>query len=390
LLDKTATLTVGAPVVTDFEAFGEADKLLRVAISIEEKSNHPIAECVKAFALSKVENEGVIARNYSYQMGKGAVAEVEGETYRLGNRKLVPNMLLSQAEMIEKRYSEQGKTVVFLTTDQEIKAVFAIADTLKETSEQAIRELKKRGVRTAMITGDIENVAKAISEKVGIDEYFAEALPEDKAKSVQRVRSVGGFVAMVGDGINDSPALKEADVGIAMGTGTDVAIDSADVVLVSGDLRSLSTMIDLSKATVRNIKQNLFWAFFYNCVAIPVAAGVLAFANIGLNPMIAAACMSLSSLFVVTNAIRLTRFGKKRNNEKEEELKMEKVLKVEGMMCQHCVAHVTKALQAVEGVSNVTVDLKKKTAVVTLANVVNNETLVEAVVQAGYEVKKIS
>jgi Cu2+-exporting ATPase len=361
-----------------------------VAISIEEKSNHPIAECVKEFALSKVENEGVIAQNYSYQTGKGAFAEVEGETYRLGNRKLVPKILSSQAERIEKRYSEQGKTVVFLTTEQEMKAVFAIADTLKETSEQAIRELKKRGVRTAMITGDIENVAKAISEKVGIDEYFAEALPEDKAKSVQRVRSVGGFVAMVGDGINDSPALKEADVGIAMGTGTDVAIDSADVVLVSGDLRSLSTMIDLSKATVRNIKQNLFWAFFYNCVAIPVAAGVLAFANIGLNPMIAAACMSLSSLFVVTNAIRLTRFGKKRNNEKEEELKMEKVLKVEGMMCQHCVAHVTKALQAVEGVSNVTVDLKKKTAVVTLANVVDNETLVEAVVQAGYEVKKIS
>ena len=241
-----------------------------------------------------------------------------------------------------------------------------------------------------MLTGDNENVAKAIAAQAGIDEYFAEALPKDKTEAVERVRSVGGFVAMVGDGINDSPALKAADVGVAMGNGTDVAIDSADVVLSRGDLRLVSTMIDLSKSTVRNIHQNLFWAFFYNCVAIPVAAGAFAFAGVSLNPMIGAACMSLSSLFVVTNALRLTRFGKKKQDKKQEkENEMKKTLKIEGMMCQHCVAHVTKALSSVEGVLSVDVNLKKKTAIVESENV-QDEALIAAVTEAGYEVKKIS
>jgi HAD ATPase, P-type, family IC len=247
-----------------------------------------------------------------------------------------------------------------------------------------------------MLTGDSENVAKAIAEKVGIKEYFAEALPEDKTKAVERVREVGGYVAMVGDGINDSPALKAADVGVAMGTGTDIAIDSADVVLVSGDLRSVSTMVDLSKAAVRNIKENLFWAFIYNCIAIPVAAGVFSFANIELNPMIAAACMSLSSLFVVGNALRLTRFGKskksknKKSIERKETNTMTKTLKIEGMMCNHCVMHVTKALEGVSGVEKADVNLKKKTAVVTLGTEVDDAVLTAAVKEAGYEVKEIS
>jgi cation transport ATPase len=240
-----------------------------------------------------------------------------------------------------------------------------------------------------MLTGDNENVAKAIAAEVGIDDYFAEALPEDKVKAVQRVRSVGGFVAMVGDGINDSPALKEADVGIAMGNGTDVAIDSADIVLSRGDLRLVGKAIELSRATVKNIKQNLFWAFFYNCVAIPVAAGVFAFAGVTLNPMIGAACMSLSSLFVVTNALRLTRFGKEKTIKKSEEIAMKKVITVEGMMCHHCVAHVTKALQGIDGVNGVEVNLKKKTATVELGGAVADETLTAAIVEAGYEVKKI-
>ena len=238
-----------------------------------------------------------------------------------------------------------------------------------------------------MLTGDNESVAKAIAAQAGIDDYFAEALPKDKAASVERVRSVGGVVAMVGDGINDSPALKAADIGVAMGKGTDVAIDSADVVLSRGDLRLVSTMIDLSKATVRNIHQNLFWAFFYNCVAIPVAAGVFAFVGVTLNPMIAAACMSLSSLFVVTNALRLTRFA---NNKKSEKKAMTKILKIDGMMCNHCVAHVTKALSGVAGVSKVDVNLKKKTATIEFTEEVAKETLVTAVTEAGYEVKKIS
>ena len=392
LLDKTATLTIGQPKVTDFEVYrGDRTELIKLAGAIESRSNHPIAECICAFAEEEVGAESTEISEYSYQMGKGASCLHQGKPYYLGNRRLLENIQKDKAKKAEECYSKQGKTAVFLADGKEILAVFAIADTLKEESKEAIEGLKARRIRVGMLTGDNENVAKAIAEQVGIDDYYAEALPEDKAKSVQRVRQVGGFVAMVGDGINDSPALKEADVGVAMGTGTDIAIDSADVVLSRGDLRLLCTMVDLSRQTVRNIKQNLFWAFFYNCVAIPVAAGVFAFAGLSLNPMIGAACMCLSSLFVVTNALRLTKFGKKKEiTKKTEDSNMKKTLLVEGMMCQHCVAHVTKALQSVQGVASVEVDLKKKTAVVELNEAVENETLVSAVAEAGYEVKKIS
>ena len=397
LLDKTATLTVGAPQVTDFELLaGEEKFVLGLAASIEAHSNHPIAECVRTYAQGKAPEANFKTENYRYEMGKGASAEYGGMVYRLGNRKLLGNTIQKYAYEREKFYSKEGKTVVFLADDKRILAIFAIADTLKETSAEAIEELKARKIRVAMLTGDSENVAKAIAEKVGIKEYFAEALPEDKTKAVERVREVGGYVAMVGDGINDSPALKAADVGVAMGTGTDIAIDSADVGLVSGDLRSVSTMVDLSKAAVRNIKENLFWAFIYNCIAIPVAAGVFSFANIELNPMIAAACMSLSSLFVVGNALRLTRFGKSKNSknkksiERKEANTMTKTLKIEGMMCNHCVMHVTKALEGVSGVEKAEVNLKKKTAVVTLGTEVDDAVLTAAVKEAGYEVKEIS
>ena len=313
LLDKTATLTVGQPKVLDFEVYNvEKQFAVDISAAIERHSNHPIAECVRVFSESQGAKSDFIIENYIYEMGKGATAEYHGETYYLGNRRLLGEIDKQNSAQIEEKYSKQGKTVVFLANKNKILAVFAIADTLKEESSRAIANLKEKNIRLGMITGDNENVARAIAQEVGIDDYFAEALPDDKVKAVQRVRSVGGFVAMVGDGINDSPALKEADVGIAMGNGTDIAIDSADVVLSRGDLRLVSTMIELSKATVRNIKQNLFWAFFYNCVAIPVAAGVFSFAGFSLNPMIGAACMSLSSLFVVTNALRLTKFGEKK------------------------------------------------------------------------------
>ncbi len=388
LLDKTATLTVGQPAVTNFECFIADEAFARgLAFAIESYSNHPIAETVRAFtgeARLRVEN-------YTYQTGKGATAEFDGETYYLGNRKLLGKNLEKEAENYEKNYSEQGKTVVFLANSKRILALFALADTLKEESYEAVAKLKEKGVKVAMLTGDNERVAKAIANQVGIEEYFAEALPKDKAEAVQRVREVGGFVAMVGDGINDSPALKNADIGIAMGNGTDIAIDSADIVLSRGDMRLINTAMQLSAKTVRNIHQNLFWAFFYNCIAIPVASGVFAFAGLTLNPMICAGCMSLSSLFVVTNALRLTRFeDKKEDKTQEKENGMRKTLKIDGMMCQHCVAHVTKALSGVAGVASVEVNLKKKTAMVELSTSVADENLISVVTEAGYTVKKIS
>ncbi len=393
LLDKTATLTVGQPKVTDFECFSsEREFILKISAAIESHSNHPIAECVRIYAEKQTKQVDLNVENYRYEMGKGAKADFENQTYYLGNRRLLADIQPKISLRIEEKYSKEGKTVVFLATQKEILAVFIIADTLKEESREAIADLKAKNIRLGMLTGDNENVAKAIAEEVGITDYFAEALPEDKVEAIKRVHAVGGFVAMVGDGINDSPALKEADVGIAMGNGTDVAIDSADVVLSRGDLRLVSTMVELSKETVRNIKQNLFWAFFYNCIAIPVAAGVFAFVDITLNPMIAAACMSLSSLFVVTNALRLTKFGYKKEKKTlaEENTNMRKTLKIEGMMCQHCVAHVTKALQAIDGVLTVEVNLKKKTAVVELSKAVEDEVFVSAITEAGYEIKKIS
>ena len=393
LLDKTATLTVGQPKVTDFELLqGEEFESLEIAYAIEQKSNHPIAECIKEYALSKLQVPQKQVEEYAYEMGKGATALLGGKRFYLGNRKLLSDNLQETALKYEQSYSKEGKTVVFLAQDEAMVSVFAIADTLKDASAEAVSMLKQRKVSTEMLTGDIQNVAEAISEKVGIDSYLAEALPKDKANRVKALKKQGKFVAMVGDGINDSPALKTSDIGVAMGSGTDIAIESADVVLVGGDLRSVSVMIDLSKETVKNIKQNLFWAFFYNCVAIPIAGGAFAWYGVTLNPMIAAACMSLSSLFVVTNALRVTRFKPQKNNDKTtgEENTMNKTLKIEGMMCQHCVAHVTKALQGVEGVDGVEVNLKKKTAVVSSQTELSNEVLTKAIVEAGYTVKKIS
>lgn len=412
LLDKTATLTEGNMKVTDFSAVAgcsaglanggaEEKEILQIAAAIEAKSNHPIADCIYEYAVEKSGEVRLIAENYEYETGKGALAEVNGKKYRLGNRKLLTEAENKLAFEEEKRLSKQGKTAVFLAGESGVIAVFAVADALKETSKEAIAALKKEKIRVAMVTGDNERVAHAIAESVGISDVFAEALPKDKAEAVKRVQSAGGYVAMVGDGINDSPALKQADVGIAVGTGTDVAIDSADVVLASGDIRSAADAVQLSRKTVKNIKENLFWAFFYNVVAIPVAAGAFAFAGLSLNPMIAAACMSLSSLFVVGNALRLMRFKsgfqsgnaaeKSVNENKNYEVKgnMKKVLHIEGMMCAHCVKHVTDALNAVDGVSVIEVNLKKKTAEIALEKDVKNEELAAAIKNAGYEVKKI-
>ena len=384
LLDKTATLTVGQPTVTDCVCLVE-DKsfVLQLVSAIEKHSNHPIAQCMQAYA----GQSDLQTQEYHYQTGKGATAQYNGDTYYLGNKKLLNNALQQQALDYENEYSNQGKTVVFLANDKQILAVFAVADTLKEESYQAVALLKERGLRVAMLTGDSERVAKAIAKQVGIDDYYAEALPKDKAEAVSRVQSVGGIVAMVGDGINDSPALKSSDIGVAMGNGTDIAMDSAEVVLSRGDIRLVDTMIRLSQKTVQNIHQNLFWAFFYNCIAIPVASGAFAFAGLSLNPMISALCMSLSSLFVVTNALRLSRFDDKK--EQGVNKTMQKTLKIEGMMCMRCAAHIQKALAQIPGVSEVEVNLKKKTAMIVLTQETDNEVFVKAVEDAGYTLKKI-
>lgn len=394
LLDKTATLTEGKPCVTDYKTFEKSCDCLSIAIGLEEKSNHPIAHAILQFAKDNGGKQAFETNDYEYTLGKGATALIDGKKHLLGNVKLLPKKLQSQAEKLENEYAKEGKTAVFLATEESLLSVFAIADTLKETSKIAIEKLKEKNIRIAMLTGDNERVAKAVSLQAGIDEYFAEALPEDKIKWVQTVKKTGATVGMVGDGVNDSPALKEADLGIAMGNGTDIAIDSADIVLASGNPESIVDAIDLSKATVKNIKQNLFWAFFYNVIAIPVAAGAFAFVGLTLNPMIAAACMSASSLFVVGNAIRLTRFKSGRNSnaeiiEEKGEEPMQKTLWINGMMCMHCVAHVKKALEGLDGVVKADVSLENKTATVELCDKVNDETLKNAIVDAGYEVVDI-
>ena len=404
LLDKTATLTEGKPRVTDVLTFG-ADKkrALAIACGIEKNSNHPLAKCIVDYV-----QDGVPAQSFEYIVGKGAVAEVDGVKYLLGNEKLVSGSKIS-GEMRDSALalSKQGKTVIYLADEKRVFALIAVADTLKEGSREAVALLKDRKMRVAMLTGDEENTAKAIADSVGIDDFMSEVMPEDKLRAVTNLQQVGGSVAMVGDGINDSPALKQADVGIAIGSGTDVAIDSADVVLVSEDLRTLDDMFELSKATVRNIKENLFWAFIYNVIMIPVAAGVFAWADFTFNPMIAAACMCLSSLFVVFNALRLLRFKNRRNKRSavparaaepsdgndtqifEEEGLMKIIVNIDGMCCEHCAKRVENALSAVSGVVSADVKLKKNLAVVRSREAVSEEEIKKVVADAGYTVTSI-
>ena len=412
LLDKTATLTEGKPKVVGFAAYTDEAHVKAVAYALESKLNHPLAQCLTDFC-----GQGaLVAEGVEYVVGQGARGIVEGKTYFLGNERILGGVSgdTSAARAEAERLSAEGKTVLFLSDGAQVLATFALADTLKEGSVEAVHDLQTQGVRTYMLTGDNRACANFIAAQAGIskDCVYAEVLPEDKLNAVLEHKGADGLadgengkagkgrkpagVAMIGDGINDSPALKEADVGFAMGNGTDVAIESADVVLVSGDLRAAPKAVRLAKKTMRIIKQNLFWAFFYNCVCIPLAAGCFASLGVSLNPMIASAAMSLSSLFVVCNALRLTVFmrGKKYKNqlpqgEQKGDITMKKLLKVEGMMCQHCVKHVTDALMGVAGVTSVDVNLKKKGALVECGEGVTNEALTAAVKEAGYEVTQI-
>lgn len=384
LLDKTATITEGKPRVTEVLTFGaDRDFALKLACGIEKNSNHPLAKCVVEYSPEWIEVE-----NFNYLTGKGAIADYKGKKYLLGNKKLLQGVKISnEVNQTATGLSKSGNTVMYLADEKSVIALIAVADTVKEGSAEAISLIKARNMRVAMLTGDDRNTAQAVAQSVGIDEFVAEVLPEDKLKAVENVQSVGGCVAMVGDGINDSPALKQADIGIAMGNGTDVAIDSADIVLVSEDLRTLDTVFDLSRSTFRNIKENLFWAFFYNVVMLPVAAGAFSALGFVFNPMIAAACMSLSSLFVVGNALRLLLYKNKKL--KKEDNFMKKIVNIEGMCCEHCAKRIEDKLSTAKNVVSVDVKLKKKIAVIRSREEVDNDEITALITDAGYKVLSI-
>ena len=384
LLDKTATLTLGKPQVTDVCVFGcDREEILKIACGIERNSNHPLAKCVVEYV-----GDGAEVSDFSYIVGQGARAVYGGEIYSLGNIKLVTGVKISkEVKDSAANLSAQGKTVLYMADSKRVVALIAVADVIKEGSGQAISMLKDRNMKIAMLTGDEIKTAQAVAASVGIDDFVAEVMPEDKLNAVVNLQNAGGCVAMVGDGINDSPALKQADVGIAMGSGTDVAIDSADVILVGEDLRTLDTVFDLSRATVRNIKENLFWAFIYNVVMIPVAAGAFSALGFSFNPMIAALCMSLSSLFVVGNALRLLRYRNKKII--KEDKYMKKIIHIEGMCCEHCAKRVENALSAVSGVVSADGKLKKKTAVVRSREEIDEAEISKVISEAGYTVTAI-
>lgn len=421
VLDKTGTITQGKPVVTDIRGVKtDSKELLKIAAAMEKKSEHPLAEAV----LAKAEEEKISlpeALEFSAVAGMGIEAVIEGKKYYAGNLRLMKEKGIDCTGI--KDYLEtltgEGKTPLLFADEKELLGVVGAADIVKPTSAQAIRELKKMGIQVIMLTGDNERTAKAIQRQLDIDTVIAEVLPQDKEREVAKLQENGQKVAMVGDGINDAPALARADVGIAIGAGTDVAIESADIVLMKNDLLDVVTVISLSKAVIRNIKENLFWAFFYNVCGIPLAAGVFYTAlGLKLSPMFGAAAMSLSSLFVVSNALRLRFFHVLKKPQKEEDGTVqttEKIngqtgkkqivntsaeavenkeemnmytMKIEGMMCPHCQAAVTKALNGIEGVK-AEVDLEKKEAYVEAADSVSKEELTKAVVDAGYEVVSV-
>ena len=446
VLDKTGTITVGHPSVTDVILWNKKntrEEFLAEAAAVEAGSEHPLAVAV----VEKAGQEGLIlpkAEAFDSLAGRGVSAIIKGKRYLAGNMAfLQENGLLKQPEL-QKKVQEQadslaseGKTPLLFACDEELEGIIAVADTVRETSKAALRQFKEAGLKVVMLTGDNRITAEAIRKRLDIEEAISEVMPTQKESCIRELQEKGHKVAMVGDGINDAPALTRADVGIAIGAGTDIAIDSADVVLMKDSLADVVTAIDLSKSVIRNIRMNLFWAFFYNVCGIPVAAGLLyPMFNIRLSPMIGAAAMSLSSVCVVTNALRLRFFKGKtvpsdaaeeqkknetadsgtaqlrtaersaaddnrepdkeaikevkeeRNGEKmpsgKGEKEMEKVIEVEGMMCAHCQMHVQKALAAVEGVSEAAVDLEAKKAVVKLSQEVSDETLMKAVEDAGY------
>ena len=398
VLDKTGTITSGQPRVTDIiPADGVSEsELLRLAFSLEKKSEHPLAKAIVQKAEEKsLKSEEVT--DFEALSGKGLTAKLGESLLAGGNLNFIEEKSQISAESKTKaaQLSEAGKTPLFFACDEKFLGLIAVADTIKEDSPRAVKELQEMGIQVVMLTGDNEKTAKAIAKEAGVDRVIAGVLPDGKENVIRELQASSSFVAMVGDGINDAPALTRADIGIAIGAGTDIAIDSADIVLIRSRLSDLPALIRLSRATLRNIHQNLFWAFFYNVIGIPLAAGAFT-AALGwkLNPMFGAAAMSLSSFCVVTNALRLNFFriyksktGQKESDSKHKEQKMEKTIEIKGMMCSHCEMHVQKALEALEGVESARASHEKGSAVVTLKEGVSlDEAKVKsAVEEAGYE-----
>ena len=403
VLDKTGTVTRGQPAVTDLVAADTA-ALLGLAASIEASSSHPLARAV----LRECENRGIAPQpldRVENLPGFGLVAQQEEDVIAAGNAALMEKLSIDLSAVEEKARSleENGKTLLYFAKNKALAGLIAVADPVKDTSAAAVKELKELGCKVVILTGDNHRTADAVCKAVGADYAIAQVLPQDKEAHIRALQDKGEIVAMVGDGINDAPALTRAEVGLAIGGGTDVAIESADVVLTGAQLTAVPQAIKLSRAVLRIIKQNLFWAFFYNAIGIPVAAGVLypAF-GITLSPMIGSAAMSLSSFCVVTNALRLTRLklgaecpttcSLSVENEvkieetvmKQEETVMTKTMNIQGMMCPHCVAHVKKALTAIPGVE-ADVQLANNCAVITMEQPVEDAVLVKAVVDAGYQ-----
>ncbi len=394
VLDKTGTITNGTPKVTDIIPFGITEtELLKLAYSLEIKSVHPLALAIT----EEAQNKGLSAEeteNFTELAGNGLTAELNGSQIISGSRKFIgTKTTLSDLHNNEaERLSTDGKTPLFFATDGQVTGIIAVADTIKPDSPQAIADLQGMGVRVIMLTGDNKRTANAIKAQTGVNEVIAEVMPDEKAKVITALKAHGN-VTMVGDGINDAPALTSADTGIAIGSGTDIAIDAADIVLMKNKLSDVPAAIRLSRRTLKNIYENLFWAFIYNVIGIPVAAGVLyPFFGIGLNPMIGAAAMSLSSFFVVTNALRLN-FVRIYSPEKDIKIKhkkekkvMEKILKTEGIMCMHCEARVKKCLEAIDGVTEAQASHETGIVTVTLSKDVPTETLKSAIEAEGYTV----
>lgn len=393
VLDKTGTLTTGKPEVTDILP-GEADakQLLQIAAALESRSEHPYAKAI----MKKIGHESFPeAENFETLPGRGVSGTVDGVRCYGGNGRLMEELGISIPDFPQ--LADQGKTPLHFATEKgQYLGTIAAADVLKSDSMEAVAALHKAGLDVVMLTGDNQATARTIAEKAGITHVISDVLPTEKAGAVEQLQSQGHRVLMVGDGINDAPALATADVGMAIGAGTDIAMESADIVLMNSSLASVSGAVALSKATIRNIRENLFWAFFYNCLGIPIAAGVLYIPfGLQLSPMLGAAAMSLSSVFVVSNALRLRLFQSKTAVQAtlqaqackiitQEESTMETVIKVNGMMCNHCKAAVEKACKAVPGTTDAVVNLEAKT--VTVTGTADTAALKQAITDAGYEV----